>query len=306
MIPEIPPGMSAALSALSGVFKTVLSDLYTKKHNLFFNYDDIMYHYTSSDILKCIILSDGVRLRFTDYRFLNDISEGYEFRSIFERILKQLYECNRISREFYDEANNQYNDIDTPQLFVACFSKNSDSLPMWNYYLKNGKYEGYSLGFDFSILKGDNSIFCAKVIYNDETKEEIIKNLIMEHYNREDIILHDKCVELMNDVQKMHLFMKKECFSHEEEIRLVLNRSTFDDNPSRKYSCNTIEYLNRNGFLQPFCDVTFIDKSIFRSCCFAPTMQKELAEIGLNSFFKSEGYDLSRISLSQSKIPVRY
>ncbi|MBR5088476.1 MAG: DUF2971 domain-containing protein [Ruminiclostridium sp.] len=306
MIPEIPPGMAAALSALSEVFKTVLSDLYKNNPYLYFNYDNIIFHYTSSDILPCILSSDGIKLRFTDYRFLNDISEGNDFHELFKLILNQLHECKSINDDFFNEANNQYKELKPPQLFIACFSMNKDSLPLWNYYLKNGKYEGYSLGFDFTTLKDDKNISVAKVIYDDETKEKVIKNIITKQNARDDIDIKIKCAELMDDIQKMHLFMKRNCFRHEEEIRLVLNRFAVDDNPSDKYRCGNIEYYNRNGILQPFCDVTFNDTSIFKSCCFAPTMQKELAVIGLNSFLKSEKYDLSRISIFQSEIPVRY
>lgn len=137
-------------SIITTTLQFALENIYKKNPELEYTYSGEMYHYTSADVLPLIVMEDAVKIRFTDYRFLNDTSEGEEFPSIFQSQLEHLYNSGKINEEFYNEACKLSVDKNPSRLFVACFSENRDSLPMWNYYLKNGKYEGYSLGFDFS------------------------------------------------------------------------------------------------------------------------------------------------------------
>ena len=301
---KIPPGMEAMLSSLSTVLSVVMKDVYKEYPDLQYNYSGEMYHYTSADILPLILLENGIKIRFTDYRFLNDTSGGEEFPSIFQSQLERLYNSGKINEEFYNEACKLSIDKNPSRLFVACFSENRDSLPMWNYYLKNGKYEGYSLGFDFSNINQINNISVLKVIYDDKNKENIIENMIMKAAENKELSVSQQCKELIDSAFQLSLLMKKQCFSHEKEIRLVLNYSTNEDNSI--YKSEKINYCNKNGILQPHCDVTFKDKTIFKSCCYAPTMQQQLTELGLNTYFRLHDYDTSSISISQSEIPVRY
>lgn len=301
---KIPPGMEAMLSSLSTVLSVVMKDVYKEYPDLQYKYSGEMYHYTSADIFPLILLENGIKIRFTDYRFLNDTSEGEEFPSIFQSQLERLYNSGKINEEFYNEACKLSVDKNPSRLFVACFSENRDSLPMWNYYLKNGKYEGYSLGFDFSNINQMNNISVLKVIYDDKTKNDIIESMIMKAAENKELSVSQQCKELIESAFQLSLLMKKQCFCHEKEIRLVLNYSENENNS--KYKCEKIHYCNKNGILQPYCDVTFRDITIFKSCCYAPTMQQPLTELGLDTFFRLYGYDTSSISISKSEIPVRY
>lgn len=295
-----PTGPKTMLNSISDVLSYTLSKAFD--NNDFKTRYDIsrnkVYHYTSSSILPLILKDDGIKIRFTDYRFLNDTSEGEELPKIFEKKLEELYKHNKISTEFYHHMAGQSHNITSPKLFVACFSTDQDSLPMWNYYLKNGKYEGYSLGFKFSDLP--DYLTPLKIIYNDRDKEEYIQKMILSSYGTNNS-LEERCNELKKTLQQSSLIMKNSCFKHEKEVRLLLN---YDKVPSEEHI--KIEYHSKDGIMQPYCDYWFVNKSFFKSCCFAPTMQAELANVGLTSFLSSNRYDPSKIAITSSKIPVRY
>ena len=70
-------------------------------------------------------------------------------------------------------------------MLVACFSQDSDLLPMWNYYLKNGKFEGYNLGFSFPEYDLNSGLMKAKVIYENKEKERIIRSTILKYAEKE-------------------------------------------------------------------------------------------------------------------------
>lgn len=131
--------------------------------------DGLVYHYTSPEAFLSIITSGKVR--FTDVRYLNDKSETIFFAKkliefvekngnmypSFVEIVKYL-----LPEHHWDDIKNlrvekiPYNEdtifsFKSDRAFVFCASKNSDALNMWNYYVKNGLYQGYNLG----ILKKD-------------------------------------------------------------------------------------------------------------------------------------------------------
>ena len=39
------------------------------------------------------------------------------------------------------------------ETYLCCFSKASDDLAMWNYYIKNDGYDGYCIGLQSNILE---------------------------------------------------------------------------------------------------------------------------------------------------------
>lgn len=63
-----------------------------------------LYHYTSIQGMQGIIRKkeDHLTFWFTDYRFLNDISEGKELKRIFEICCDNLLKDRKISREDYE------------------------------------------------------------------------------------------------------------------------------------------------------------------------------------------------------------
>ncbi len=154
------------------------------------------------------------------------------------------------------------------------------------------------MGFKFSDLP--DYLTPLKIIYNDRDKEEYIQKMILSSYGTNNS-LEERCNELKKTLQQSSLIMKNSCFKHEKEVRLLLN---YDKVPSEEHI--KIEYHSKDGIMQPYCDYWFVNKSFIKSCCFAPTMQAELANVVLTSFLSSNRYDPSKIAITSSKIPVRY
>ncbi len=124
-----------------------------------------IFHYTSPEGLLGIVKDKGLVLRFTRYDCVNDLSEGKDVMRCFEVACQaSLEECS-ISPVFCDAIKDIELDrsavmsfnIDKSRLFegpgedtagayepvkceayICCFSKDGDSLPMWNYYSKEG------------------------------------------------------------------------------------------------------------------------------------------------------------------------
>ena len=277
------------------------------------SFQGVMYHYTSSPIIPRILQThdETICLRFTDYRFLNDKSEGEEIMIQFCTVLRRLSELGEITSEFYDEAMRQKdNSASRPNTFyVMCFSDEKDSLPMWNYYLKDGKYQGYSLGFDFRFEEffGEKAIYKRKVIYDDRAKQTLIGHLILEAATNESVSLSvaQRCELLLGAVGDLALVMKKSCFAHEHEVRLILDKALVPPSGTDAFTCSEIRHVDTNGVFVPYCNVSWNDKSVLKEICYAPTMPKQ-TELGLSSLLSTMGYDHQTIQITPSEIPVRY
>ncbi len=138
----------------------------------YWNVPDIVFHYTSPDSLVEII--NAKQLWFSRFDCLNDTGEGKYIQEIYARVLDKLRSENQIDGDFLnkvegvkpsycrffrqpgkqgtksDDGVTVYEGFDvTTKPYICCFSKEDDSLPMWNYYSKNGSYEGYNIGFHY-------------------------------------------------------------------------------------------------------------------------------------------------------------
>lgn len=293
-----------------------------------YNESDIIYHYTSPMGLLGIVITDRIVLRFSKLDCLNDISEGKHVLEIYGNICKELHEENRINDCFYEEiikieldnreafitkdqkdnvANGVFLDADK---YICCFSKKRDLLPMWNYYSKAGKYEGYNIGIncesimqmDKDIDDGQKHIFqLLQVIYSDKEKKEIIRKVIEDVYKpyNEGLIEIKTVKSLISQVLTNYsIIFKNSCFQHEEEVRAVLTIPK-----EREHSKYEIKYRTVNGYIVPYIDVNFVKESI-REITIGPLLKDNVAENALNDFLKNSGY--SDIQVYKSNIPVRY
>lgn len=279
------------------------------------SYQGVIYHYTSSHIIPKILRTpnDAICLRFTDYRFLNDKSEGEEIMIQFRTVLQKLLHLGEITTDFYEEAMKQKDTVtsETNKFYVMCFSQEKDSLPMWNYYLKDGKYQGYSLGFDFHFQDffGKKAIFERKVIYDDRAKQTLIGHLILEAATNDQLTLStaERCRLLLKAVSGLALVMKKSCFSHEHEVRLILDidLARQQSGDARTFTCSEVRHVDTNGVFVPYCNVTWNNKSVLKEICYAPTMPEQTV-LGLRSLLDTMGYDSQKIRITPSEIPIRY
>ena len=149
----------------------------------FDNLPRTIFHYTSADGLNGILCNS--QLWFTRWDSLNDTSEHRYIHSIIRTCLdelnlddsytKYLHALNETFLSFkQDNANIQ---IDK-HIYLASFSSNGDSVPMWTYYTKSAQNNGYCIGFDSIFLResfNETNFSIAPVIYSENIQKEIIR-----------------------------------------------------------------------------------------------------------------------------------
>ena len=311
------------------------------KDNLNKGTSPLTYHYTSPHGAKAIISSNSIR--FTDCQFMNDKSEYVHIQkpllTALEQIENELYD-DSIKDTVINMFNDNYEtermvitmrpDIKTKlqiikqRYYIFCTTSLKDSLNMWNYYVKDGNYQGYNLGLQinhiiksFSRLDDENiTLFYGNVIYKDTEKIEYLKSRILsidqtlktrienekeqEDYPGE---IYDLAKgELLDFIETARLFFKDESFINESEYRFIIKLPKDYNETSHPVLNNG--YDVRGGIIVPHC-ILNVDKSVFKSIVISPILEKELAEQGFQRFLHSCNYE-NKLEILQSKIPIRY
>lgn len=302
---------------------------------------DPIFHYTSPDGLLGILQEKGPTLWFSQYDSLNDTTEGTHAIDVYQRACKELLENGTIDRHFYqaickvkpmtkemflydskslqgDETSvdeitiTDYFRFEEGQKYVCCFSKNRDSLPMWNYYTKGDKYEGYNIGFCFWRTRQSDvqncfgkgySIDFFTVIYDDEIKKKIIRDKLAEIYSFYKRVAEDSTLQrIQSDLSyylgALNLKFKQDCFKHEKEVRAVL---TIPKNSTQF----PVEYRSKAGYIIPFIRLHF-PKEVVSGITVGPLLNDKVAEKNIRQFAEAHGYLIDGNDIQLSKIPIRY
>lgn len=298
----------------------------------------IIYHYTSSEVL--IKIFENKQLRFTNCMFLNDKDEYKYFKYLIQEIkdnpppeIKDNPPCvsiidllletlNDDNEESLVDINNKKYTVRKCKYYVFCGSLNNDSLPMWNYYVKNNNFTGYSIGIDIQAVKKalsnfniNGECYIGRIIYKKESQIKIISNYIHKISNefddkkkllpseddedygqQEQNLIDDYQDKLFNFVRYMRLFFKSKHFSYEKEYRIVVLTDSAKNNNIKK------NHSVRNGIIVPSVDISF-DKDIFKEVIISPTMEEEICYLGLKDMLSD--FDFSGIRLSKSSIKIR-
>ena len=303
----------------------------------------IRYHYTSAEALLSI-LSERPELRFTDIHYMNDRSEMVYCVSC---ILKFL-EKNRTDYSFFDKvvsalllkrhSPDEYKNFSVSRVdfednkiypylptrsFVFCMSKSGDSLPMWNYYVRNNKYLGYNIAFDvYKFLKSfdtdkiktaDPVIFkYGHVLYREnEQQKEVLKlaeRIERDNQRKGETAIAHNMIFLRNYIESYGAFFKHPAFKNEEEYRIVLvitnnrlltSRENYYNNNLRKLR---LDYCERNGVLVPYMAVP-INKDAFKKITISPTIEREISKQSLEDYLSQKNYN---IEVKTSTIPIRF
>lgn len=321
------------------IIHDVNEEYFSKKSNGY------LYHYTSPDALINIIEKSS--LRFTDIEYLNDKDE---FTYIFKLV-------KEISRDRLDEVSNYISEmskdltpdnigyiltqnakrsgfygIEEGKYYVLSGTEVDDSLPMWVYYAKNGRYAGYSIKMDIKKLASafkdvEGEFLYGSVIYDKKTQISIIKQLTLEILNR----LKEKLADSKDDepyisnaqgdfwtmINAVRLFFKREKFSHEKETRIVLLakpkkecRPEEDGKPETD-SKIILKHQSVNGVIKPYIEYKFPDKVLpIVSITISPSIESTIGKKGLKSLLMNNGYKnsdyLCSVKMKKSKINLRY
>ena len=308
--------------------------------------DKIVYHYTSPDGFLGIL--SGQSLRFTDISYMNDRSEGVYFVKVLldylaknenrfplcEDVINNLLDKNsfddirrlNITKIKYNPKwNNKHKPV---RSFVFCTCSDADSLNMWNYYVKNGSYQGYNIGIRVeSFLEyigrmlpnnDSTSVYYGRVLYNLKKQEEEIEQLLitmeddMDESSRNDTAYMDGMMwYLKRYIELYGVFYKHPKFEGEKEYRFVIEaeekdgyRLPFDPKEVNNEGKSIKEdFCVKNGIIAPYLTVPFGRDTISR-VYISPMTEFDIAKRSIKELAYKKNYRV--FAIHQSKIPIRY
>ena len=274
----------------------------------------IVYHYSTWEVLfKGILSSENINrglavLRAYSVNYMNDSLEGLIIpRGIsksedrhFEGLLSStktkdgtvvsypalenpIYKRRKVAHEINAHNNKQ-------KLFSVSFSKESDSVPMWNYYGHDG--HGLSIGFDASYIvnQGYDLIEC---IYNKKISEKLAE------------YIYDSCYYISESEPlsiDFSIISKDSHFEYEKECRIPLRQHYGQCCITKRNQFHPIKYDIKRGIISPFVDV-FLPIKAIREIWIGPTNDINLAEDSLRGWLTSIG--MSWVKIVKSSAPFK-
>ncbi len=292
----------------------------------------LIFHYTSPTGLLGILQEST--LRFTDRQFMNDVSEYIHIRKPFRIAMELLKEelkypyLSEIASALFDHTRSttERDATDESHYYLFCASVVPDSLGMWNHYVKDRNYQGYSVGFHVGCLLESFrelslpgvSISHGRVIYKEDEQVDLLHHALREvdlevsqiSKDMESVLWDDRRFSslaeeiLKNRLEEYRLFFKDESFADEREYRLVLKIPQSAEEQMDRIL--TKGYTLKNGLFIPHFDLSFSKENALHSIKVAPMIEFQLAKIGLQRFLNDHHYPVDKIEITQSTIPIRF
>jgi len=292
----------------------------------------LKYHYTSPEAFLSILKNRCVY--FTDIRYLNDKKEDVY---LIELIRKYIIKNPDRFPMAYSAFNNLLGDSESGEVtslsevkykyekvrkFVFCTCTEYDSLSMWNYYVNNGNYQGYNIGFN--IEKFLNTFDTAEprtadpfvalygqILYEEKEQfkeiDRILQTIENEYLSQG---LEFARVNLFIYIDRYSPFFKNPKFAHEKEYRIVIEigerhlknhgfEKCFGENNRKiKY-----DFRLKQGVVVPFLNVSFNEDAISRITV-SPITEFEIAKDGIRELLRVYGF--KGIKTYHSRIPIRF
>ena len=300
--------------------------------------------------------ADNIILWASRYDCMNDTTEGNFVNDVYRSACNELLSEKQLSREQYnliidlkqknssliryfedsaknsdDVANAQLSELDEKykiyerfyssecDRYICCFSKNGDSLPMWNYYNKGDKYEGYNIVFDSANFEASINQLCCKsvyfryfeVVYNETEQKRIIKGfvskLLNKYYSQDPQFVKDMISDQLFD---WSLMFKNDCFKHEEEARLVIHLPIQQPKKGKVLHDFVIKHRFTKGLVIPYIELS-LNKNCVMGVTIGPLLcsndKKEKQRIILRKLLQSHGIiQKNSDGVFYSKVPIRY
>lgn len=294
-----------------------------------------VYHYTSASGFESILFSNpgNIELWASRHDCLNDCSEGLIVQERYKRVCERMLAAEELSSDVYDiiiDMKEPHTALMTYQKgdkcvvtrpeysrYICSFSKNPDSLAMWNYYSKGSMYEGFNLGFSSQALFNsagkffeafESRVYMHPVIYNTEEQETLIRNFLlelMEHYQPGD----ETSLRYMTSNQLMNwaLVFKSEFFKHEEEVRLIIYVSKDREKRLQKGIPQLdVRYRISNGYTIPYIKMV-LEKECLSDATIGHLLYNEAGKLQQLEVF-AERLSVNGYTVIEhcSQIPVRY
>lgn len=291
-------------------------------------FDGDVFHYTSPTGFQSILFANKYDLTLWASRYdcLNDISEGTVAEEMLQETAKDLFVRKEISKELYELFSSikpartipLYRDINGDlkvtrvecDRYICSFSKNSDSLAMWNYYSKGAKYEGFNIGFyskgikdslERSFVGIEVATHIYPVVYDKSVQKKLIERMLLklkDFYSEENIPRIRAIVSTR--LLDWSLVFKKDYFQHEEEVRIIIDLS-------KRESQLPVYHRINAGYVIPYIKMK-LDQDDVSHITFGPLQggkdQIEHQAKVMEEMLRSNGYALARVGYSN--IPIRY
>lgn len=279
------------------------------------------YHYASPEGLLSII--SNTEVYFTDIRYFNDKSENSYIFNCFDLFLENhpneynvlrnlmniLFPTTEKSEDYLENPKFPFADK-SRRAFVFCTCVDKDSLCMWNYYVKNGNYNGYNIGLNpteiirsFEKESSEINVLFGNVIYSmkDQQKEiKLVADKLEKEFEGENNELAG-LVLLYKYFQQYSAFFKNDKFSHEKEYRFVIS---INEDMLSDYNGHAMKFSFRinNGIVVPYIALKF-NKSALKHVTLSPNAE-EISRESLIELCNMKGY--RNVTVDASKIPIRF
>lgn len=289
---------------------------------------DKIYHYTDYDGLKGII--EKKRLRYTDYRYLNDPTElKYSHKIIKDKLLN-----SKLNREIIHYVSRFFDETDyLANIYLCCFSLTIEKLALWRYYANNGS--GFAITFNSKFLSEqkvatyvDSPVF-ANVIYEKSNVDEIVESFINictdalrqpAAQHERDTIIKELTFELIVDFFSISPFIKDDSFKDEREARLVriegelihdpnTGKPFFFDDKFREYipmlPNKAIPFVHQMKGNKPVIIPDEFGVSDISEIWVGPCCEFIEASVWIRKLLSDNGFDLRDIEIKQALFPYR-
>ena len=238
-------------------------------------------HYTSLSGLNGIICKEGIKFFATRFSHLND---SLEYNWAKERLQPE------ITQELCDEFKLIYDKDMDAYPYVLCFSKDVDSLPLWQIYADNGV--GFCLVFDRERIRLNgihtNPDVVMDVAYTDvdnlsNTFRKVAQRYMTEYGGNNSHDLLDVCA-----------LIKRRDFTYENEVRYLLSKHGIQHyngkNLTENEDYDDVKFRGSRYGLIPYLEIMFPKdclKKIIVGYAYDFNRQRESLELLLNQL----GYD---------------
>lgn len=280
-----------------------------------------IYHYTSAESLISIVRDRGFFL--SHYAYMNDAVEfthglGIAIKTV-ENLSKKIR--YRKMKGVLTRILNQLSSADLPDYYIACFTKEADSLEQWRAYCPSGGVNIEISGHGGNLGVGPRMLF-RPVIYEDADKIRFMVLLIRRYFSEilKDIEFYDGVLPTSHQDEYIRLLsyeiwhslptFKHAAFRSENEIRLVIS------NEEQQYFC-AIHNRARNGKIIPYLKTNEWSEKLpppsnlaeqvpplsISSIIIGPQPDRELVAKSILSFMRSNGYP--DIKVHFSSVPYR-
>jgi hypothetical protein len=265
--------------------------------------EEIIYHYTSLEVLKKIIensSNDEFTMRATHAKYLNDPKEyslaidllrakliEYDNTLTFGRSKNMRATLTEKKMSFF-----QWKEMDDDIPFIISFSKHKDSLPMWNTY--GNRSQGIAIGLKKEALNnlGDH-VGVKSCLYDTKEYENYLDDNIPSIHRSTRVTIKNESITFTNSSDNNPLddfydkylpLLKHKAFEYEDEERLVI--------PQKISDFEELQYNLSGNLLKPFKEIQLPLESI-KEIILGPNTSAELLQMPLAKLFKKKNMSLT-------------